>query len=171
MAADPDDAPRPELTVMPHDPLPPEESLGYQVNYLGRLLAHGLRERIENFGVTPGQFAQLLTLYESDGLTQAELCVRVQIEQPTMANTLARMERDGLVTRVPDPADRRRSLVMLTPRAWKLQDELTSVARTVNTMATRGLDKHQVATFMATMTTIIGNLEATKASANRSAAG
>ncbi|MFD1532387.1 winged helix DNA-binding protein [Pseudonocardia aurantiaca] len=34
-----------------------------------------------------------------------------------MASTLARMERDGLVERVPDPHDRRRSLVHLTPRA------------------------------------------------------
>ena len=88
-----------------------------------------------------------------------------------MASTLGRMERDGLITRIPDPADRRRSLVLLTPRARKLQDELSSVARAVNMMATRGLDEHEIATFMATMATIIGNLEATKASANRSAAG
>lgn len=137
--------------------------MGYQVNHLGRLLAHALRERVEPLGVVPGQFAQLLALYESDGLTQAGLCARVQIEQPTMANTLARMERDGLIKRVPDRNDRRRSLVMLTPRARKLEGELVSAARAVNATATRGLGEHDIATFMATMATVIVNLEATKA--------
>jgi DNA-directed RNA polymerase specialized sigma24 family protein len=67
-----------------------QDSLGYQVNHLARLLEHRLRDRIAPLGVLPGQFAQMLTLYEADGLTQAELCDRVQVEQPTMANTLAR---------------------------------------------------------------------------------
>jgi DNA-binding MarR family transcriptional regulator len=114
-------------------------------------LAHALRERIEPLGVVPGQFAQLLALYEQDGLTQAELCARVQIEQFTMANPLSRMERDGLVDRVPDPADRRRSPVRLTPRARELEGELAVAARAVNAAATHGLDEREIAKFMATL--------------------
>jgi len=136
-------------------------SLGYEVNHLARLLAHALRERIAFLGVVPGQFAQLLALYEADGLTQSQLCARVQIEQPTMANTLARMQRDGLITRVPDPGDRRRSLVMLTTRAWDLQPDLVAAARAVNELATQGLSGGEVDTFMATMTVIIANLDRT----------
>lgn len=126
-----------------------------------RLLAHALRERIEPLGVVPGQFAQLLALYEQDGLTQAELCARVQIEQFTMANPLSRMERDGLVDRVPDPADRRRSPVRLTPRARELEGELAVAARAVNAAATHGLDEHEIAKFMATLAAIIDNLDTT----------
>ena len=136
-----------------------EASLGYQVNLLARLLAQALRERIEPLGVVPGQFAQLLALYEQDGLTQAELCGRVQIEQPTMANTLARMQRDGLIERVPDPGDGRRSLVMLTPRARELQDQLVDAARVVNATATRGLDEQQLSGFLATLAAVIDNLD------------
>ena len=140
--------------------LPREASLGYQVNHLARLLEQALRERIEPLGVVPGQFAQLLALYEQDGLTQAELCERVQIEQPTMANTLRRMERDGLIERVPDPADGRRSLVMLTAWARELEDDLVSAARAVNAAATEGLDEHDVTRFMTTLGAIIANLGA-----------
>jgi DNA-binding MarR family transcriptional regulator len=152
---------------MPRPPLNRENSLGYQANHLARLLAHVLRDRIEPLGVVPGQFVQLLALYECDGLTQTELCSRVQIEQPTMARTLARMERDGLIKRVSDPDDRRRSLVMVTPLARELEDELLSAATSVNALATRGLDKREVAAFMATMTKVIDNLEASKAVSNR----
>ncbi len=147
--------------------LPRHTSLGYQVNHLSRLMAHALRDRIEALGVVPGQFAQLLALYETDGLTQAELCARVQIEQPTMANTLARMERDNLITRVPDPADRRRSRVLLTPRARALEDDLVAAAGAVNATATRGLDDHAAQAFMTTMASIIANLEAEKTDLER----
>ena len=141
------------------EPFSRDSSLGYQVNHLARLLALALRDRIEPFGVAPGQFAQLLTLYEADGLTQAELCTKVQIEQPTMANTLARMERDGLIERVPDPGDRRRSLVMLTSKARAIESELIAAARATNAVATEGLDDDTVAVVMSALGTMITNLE------------
>ena len=140
------------------EPFRPQTSLGYQVNHLARLLAAALRERIEPLGVVPGQVAQLLTLYERDGVTQSELCDLVQVEQPTMANTLARMERDGLVERVPDPGDKRRSLVMLTPRARELQADLVAAARAVNDLATRGLDAAEAEMFLSAIDTAIANL-------------
>ena len=49
-------------------------------------------------------------------MTQAQLARRVAIEQPTMVRTIDRMERDGLVTRTPDPNDRRASRITLTDR-------------------------------------------------------
>jgi DNA-binding MarR family transcriptional regulator len=137
----------------------PTSSLGFQVNLLARLMEHALRDQISPFAVVPGQFAQLLSLYQEDGLTQAQLCERVRIEQPTMAKTLARMERDGLIDRLPDPVDGRRSRVTLTKRARDIEDDLIAAARRVNAAATRRLTKSQIATFMETMDAIIGNLD------------
>lgn len=139
--------------------LPRDASLGYQVNHLARLLALALRDGIAPYGVVPGQFAQLLALFEQDGITQAELCARVGIEQPTMANTLARMERDGLIDRTSDPADGRRILVHLTPRARALEADLVATAGAVNAEATRGLGAPEVGAFMDTLATVIDNLE------------
>lgn len=142
-----------------------DQSLGYQINHLARLLEHALRDQIAPFGVVPGQFPTLLALWETDGLTQVELCGRVQIEQPTMANTLARMERDGLIERIPDPDDRRRSLVLLTQKARSLEQPLGAEARAVNAVATRGLDEAGVTALLGVLATIIDNLEAAKAEA------
>jgi DNA-binding MarR family transcriptional regulator len=136
-------------------------SLGYQVNHLARLMAQALRTEISPLGVVPGQFAQLLALYEEDGLSQTELCERVRVEQPTMANTLRRMERDGLVRRLPDPGDGRRAIVTLTERAQGLEEALAGAARSVNSGATKGIAGDELAAFMATLARIIGNLEAT----------
>jgi DNA-binding MarR family transcriptional regulator len=136
-----------------------EESLGYQVNHLARLLAQALAARIAPYGVVPGQFAQLLVLFEEDGLTQRELCDRVRIEQATMAKTLQRMQRDGLVRCDPDPSDRRRIRVYLTDQARALEPDLVAAARSVNTSATAGLTTAEIATYLDLTTRLINNLE------------
>jgi DNA-binding MarR family transcriptional regulator len=133
--------------------------LGYQINHLARLLEQGLRVRIDGHGVVPGQFAQLLALYEEEPLTQRELCERVQIEQPTMAYTLQRMQRDGLIERVADPEDGRRARITLTDHARELRDVLMASARDVNAAATRGLTETEVAILMSAVERMIQNLE------------
>lgn len=108
------------------------DSLGYQLGLLNRLYDRCLQDALKGFGVAPGQFAPLVMLFEEDGLTQAELCRRINVEQPTMANTLERMERDGLVKRKADSEDRRRAHVFLTARAKEMQAQVMEAARAVS---------------------------------------
>ena len=115
------------------------DSLGYQIGLLGRLYDRRLQAVLGNFGVAPGQFAPLVMLFEQDGLTQAELCRRINVEQPTMANTLQRMERDGLIRRKSDPADKRRALVYLTAHAREIQTKVMERARAVSNQTVEGL--------------------------------
>jgi DNA-binding MarR family transcriptional regulator len=136
-----------------------DSSLGYQVNHAARLFAQALHQRIAPLGVVPGQFAQLLALFEADGQTQRQLCEQIGIEQPTMANTLQRMERDGLIRREPDQADGRQARVLLTERARDLEGPLVAAARAVNATAARGLNAQDLATVLAALARIIDNLE------------
>ena len=111
------------------------DSLGYQIGLLSRLFDRRLQEVLKSLGVAPGQFAPLVMLFEQDGLTQAELCRRINVEQPTMANTLERMERDGLIRRKADVADRRRALVYLTQRAKDARTQVMEGVRGVSSRA------------------------------------
>jgi len=140
--------------------LSPDESLGYQVNLLARLLENALRQEVAAYGVVPGQFPALLNLYQEDGLTQAELTRRVGIEQPTMARTLQRMERDGLIIRDPDPADGRRVRIRLTPLALKHQSPLAQAGHAVNARATAGLEPAELSAFLTTLARLVANLQA-----------
>lgn len=136
------------------------ESTGYLVNHLARLLANALRASTTPYGVVPGQFAQLLALYERDGVTQGELCEQVSIDQSTMAHTLKRMERDGLIRREPDPADGRRALIWLTERAEQLQADLERAARGVNARATSGFSQDEITQTRQLISRMIDNLTA-----------
>jgi DNA-binding MarR family transcriptional regulator len=115
------------------------DSLGYQIGLLSRLYDRHLQDALKEFGVAPGQFAPLVMLFEQDGLTQADLCRRINVEQPTMANTLARMERDGLIKRKSDTADKRRTLVYLAPKAKDVQNKIKNAVRDVSHHTLDGL--------------------------------
>lgn len=118
-----------------------DRSLGYQVNHLARLFAQALERRITPLGLSPGQFPAMLVLWESPGISQGELARKVAVEQPTMANTLNRMERDGLIERRPDPDDRRRMLIYPTQHALALRDRAHEAANQVNALATARLSE------------------------------
>ena len=120
-----------------------EKSLTYVINHVSRQLTQALNDELKAHGVAPGQFPVLMCLWEQDGLTQRELYERVKIEQATMSNTLKRMERDCLIYREPDPADRRSMRIYLTGMAKKLEGKLTKGAKAVNKAAFDGLKKKE----------------------------
>lgn len=97
------------------------ESATYLASLLARSFARALQERGQKLGFAPGQFPILLELWSEEGLTQKQLLDRLDIEQATMANTLARMERDGLILRRKHPADRRSQQIFLTERAREME--------------------------------------------------
>ena len=123
-----------------------EDSLGYLVNRAARAFANRLAYELRPFDVGIGQWAVLMHLWSHDGMTQAQLARRIAIEQPTMVRTIDRMERDGLVTRSPDPSDRRAIRISLTERGSALRDQLVPLAAGVNRAATAALTADEVIT-------------------------
>ena len=142
-------------------PLRPASSVGYQVNRLARLFEAALRTRIAVHGVVPGQFPALLALFEHDGRTQRELCEVASVDQSTMAKTLARMRRDGLVDAAPDPGDGRCTRYYLTPAARALEPELAAAGHDVIAQATQGIPAVRLAAFDRTLADMAANLTAT----------
>jgi len=135
-----------------------EKSLGYLVNLAGRLLGRALDRRLAGHGVSLGQFPLLLVLWEEEGLTQSEIARRLDIEQPTVANTLKRMERDGLIAAAPDPNHSRRVLITLTARGRALEAPLKAEALQVNRGAAAELTPQELAGFRATLAKVIAAL-------------
>lgn len=109
------------------------DSAAYLASQMAKGFARALQQRAAKLGFSPGQFPILLELWSEDGLTQKQLLERVDIEQATMANTLSRMERDGLVERRPHPSDKRAQLIFLTDKAAAIQTEAIEAATAADT--------------------------------------
>ncbi len=92
-------------------------------------------------------------------MTQKELARRVRIEQPTMAQLLVRMERDGLIRRTENPEDRRSSLISLTPRALKKLPRAKEILSAGNREALDGFTEREIATLSKLLLRVIKNLD------------
>lgn len=71
-------------------------------------------------GLSQGRFTVLMLLYDktcgqTNVLTPAQLAEKAGVTRATMTGLIDTLERDGMVTREPDPADRRQLSVELTP--------------------------------------------------------
>ncbi|WP_438753313.1 MarR family winged helix-turn-helix transcriptional regulator [Pararhizobium sp. O133] len=104
------------------------DSATYLASLLAKSFSRALQERGQKLGFAPGQFPILLELWTEEGLTQKQLLDRMDIEQATMANTLARMERDGLIVRRKHPTDKRAQQIFLTDRAKQMETEAKEAA-------------------------------------------
>lgn len=115
--------------------------------YLSALLAKGfsksLATRATTLGFLPGQFPVLLELWNEDGLTQRELLDRLEVEQATLANTLSRMERDGLIVRRQHPRDRRATCNYLTDKAKKIEGPAMEAAREADQQLFKGFRRFE----------------------------
>ena len=135
------------------------KSLGYALHYATRMSMAVLQERIKQHKVAVGQFPILVHLWEEQGITQKALCDLIRVEQPTLANTLKRMERDGLIKRIPDKDDKRQWRIYLTDRALDLKDVLQEESRSVNKIIVGRLNETEQKEFMRLIGIITATLE------------
>ena len=144
-----------------------DASVGYLVNHAARLFARQLDAGLGPLGLSTGPFPLLLHLWERDGLTQRDLVERLGYEQPTVAATLARMERDGLVERRPDPRDGRAQRIWLTERGRSLRAQAEAEAEAVNARALAGLSSEEARQFVEMTRRVIGALQVSEAKEDR----
>jgi DNA-binding MarR family transcriptional regulator len=65
-------------------------------------------------GLSPSLTAALATVERCGPLTPSELAGLERVARPTVTRVLIRLEEAGLISRTPDPADRRSTLVAIT---------------------------------------------------------
>jgi DNA-binding MarR family transcriptional regulator len=135
-----------------------DDNLGYLVNRAARLMEQMFSRRLRRHDVALAQWAILLFLYARDGRTQRELSRVVAIEPPTVARTIDRMVRDGLVRREPHPRDGRATRILMTPRALALREELVAESRTANQFAARVLSDDELDTLKTLLRRVIDGL-------------
>jgi DNA-binding MarR family transcriptional regulator len=72
---------------------------------------------------------------------------------------LRSMEKAGLIRRVGSTADRRVTLVRLTPKAKRMRDGLLKLARNINAQADTGISPDDIAVFRRVITRMTKNLD------------
>ncbi|WP_430460062.1 MarR family winged helix-turn-helix transcriptional regulator [Thalassolituus sp. LLYu03] len=115
--------------------LDPTRAASFYIKLIAQELARMAEADLRPLGVGLASLPVLTALSQGNTDTQAELARLLGVEQSSMAQTLVRLERDGLITRSPDPAHGRRQLIALTPLARNILPSSKEVLARGNDMA------------------------------------
>ena len=121
-----------------------EPPLGRRL-YLGHRAVHDvLDQRLQAKGASLWNWVLLREASRASGASQRELADLMHIEPSTLVRHLDRLEADGYVERRPDPDDRRRLLVFVTPAGRRRLVELHKVADRTDADLRSILDDHEI---------------------------
>ncbi|MFJ6658409.1 MarR family winged helix-turn-helix transcriptional regulator [Streptomyces sp. NPDC091377] len=129
------------------------------INTAARVLARLNDRRLRPLGLSFGQMPVLAALATGGPLPQKELVRLARIEQPSMAQLLARMERDGLVERAPDPGDRRVSLISLTDEGVAKLPGARAALLATNSRALDGFSAQEIDVLQGLLRRFLANLD------------
>lgn len=96
---------------------------------VGNMLKKRGRDILGNFDITNPQFDALLVLREYGELTMGELCGKMFLACSTATDLIDRMERNGLIERVRDTADRRVIRLKVLAKGNQIIDEVLEARR------------------------------------------
>ena len=132
---------------------------GHLISLAARGFARLSEARLKPLGFGVGHLPVLVALRNGLAETQRDLARFARMEQPSMAQMLARMERDGLIRRTPDPADGRSSLVSLTKVAEARLPDACAVLFQGNRDALDGFTDEETAQLTSLLNRLTANLD------------
>jgi DNA-binding MarR family transcriptional regulator len=106
----------------------------------GQAAMRGLRDALTAENIKPRQFQLLGLLHDEGPLAQREVGARLDIDPSILVTHLNPLEEEGLVSRVRDPADRRRHRVCLTEAGRTVFDRALQAQRAAEDALLSALD-------------------------------
>ncbi|MCC3313794.1 MarR family winged helix-turn-helix transcriptional regulator [Nocardia africana] len=134
-------------------------SLAQLINRAARAFARDADNMLRPLGLRYAQVPALALLNEGVELTQKELAEATGIEQPSMAQLLARMDRDGLIRRKPNPHDARSQTIQLAGGAEARLTEAHEHLVALDQRAVAGFTADEIATLRHLLTRLGDNLD------------
>ncbi len=132
---------------------------GHLIGLAARGFARLSEARLKPLGFGLGHLPVLVALRDRQVSTQRDLARFARIEQPPMAQMLARMERDGLIRRTSDPNDGRSQRVVLTEASLALLPEAIATLFQGNRDALDGFTDAEAEQLVSLLTRLLANFD------------
>jgi DNA-binding MarR family transcriptional regulator len=118
-------------------------------------------------GLTPRQFAVLLTVGQNEGVSQTDLVERTGVDRSTLADIVRRMLKKGLLQRRRTKSDARAYAVKLTDEGWRVLRSTEPMVRRVDDRILAMLPSKQRDQFLSDLMTIVEALSTSTVPAGR----
>lgn len=123
-----------------------------------RILEQILAEKnIDAFNGAQGRI--LYVLWSRDGISLRELADKTGLAPTTLTSMVDRMEKAGLVCRMLDKNDRRKTLLALTAKAKNLEQDYKAVSDKMSEIFYKGFSDDEIRTCEAMLARILDNMK------------
>ena len=134
---------------------PAHARAAYLLARVGRSQASTFAERVQSVGLRPKHFAVLNAIALADGASQQELGGRMGLDPSGLVGAIDQLERQGLVERRRDEADRRRYVLRLTDEGTATLRRGRRVVSESARELLRSLDDAEVDTLVDMLTRVV----------------
>ena len=114
-------------------------------------------KNIDAFNGAQGRI--LYVLWQEDGIPIRALSDRCGLAITSLTTMLERMEKQGLITRLQDTKDKRKTLLYLTDKAHELKQDYDSVSLRMGQIYSQGFSEEEIVRFEGYLDRISRNLE------------
>lgn len=146
-----------------------ENSIGFLIHEVARLMRRRFEEEASIHGFTLPQWRALAEIFRNEGIAQVTLAAVLDVDQMTVSGIVSRLEKRGLIERYPDPNDSRAKLAKLTPAGRTLVTNAKNVGRALYENALDGITPAERDTMAAHLRLIRDNLNSMTAEQKESA--
>jgi DNA-binding MarR family transcriptional regulator len=115
--------------------------LGYALALAAFAHRGQMQRLLARYGIHLGQERVVFELAQTPGITQSALATRLGVEQPTVAKTVARLARQGLVTVGRDERDARMTRLSLTDKGRELLAPVAACWQELDERMGRGMSQ------------------------------
>jgi DNA-binding MarR family transcriptional regulator len=121
-----------------------------------------LQTRLRALRMSSSQWRVISVLKAYGALSIGEIVEATLMEQPTISRVVARLEKNGLVTRRPSTRDSRMALISLTAAGVEAFRQIVPAALRHQELALNGIGRKEIAQVVATLEKIEENIEASE---------
>ena len=136
-----------------------QNSIGFLVNKTAKIFVKALDSELrEKVGVTFGQWKVMVMLSLEDGITQKDIADRLGLEAATLIPIIDKMEKEGLVVRQVDKADRRNNRIYRTEKANASMDQMIECALKIRKISVKDISENHITIMRDSLEKICENL-------------
>ena len=116
-------------------------------------------ELSEHFGLPGTKWKLIVVLSIKEGITQKQIADMAFVEAPTLVPVIDKMEKEGYLTRQPDPNDRRNNLIFMTKKAKDIVDPMIDSILEIRNIGLKKISKKDMETAKKVLEQIRNNTE------------
>lgn len=137
------------------------KNIGRLVSILHRQSQIYMNFALRDFDISSAEYAFLMCLYRTDGLTQEELSSYLYIDKSATHRAIKSLEEKGYVRRVKDRADKRYNRVYLSDKAKTYKDEIRQRVWRWSEFLQEDLETETIETVLAVLEKMVARVEKT----------